>query len=245
MLTEIATRAPENLTKEEARQRLKALRKEISDLHNLLMAERKHALLVVIQGMDASGKDSLIRKVFGAMNPMGTHAVGFKVPTEEEAAHDFLWRIHKHTPGKGEASVFNRSHYEDLIVPAIQQTISEEDWKERARSINAFERHLTLNGHTHILKFYLHISHKKQVKKLKERIELPKKMWKYNANDLVESTKWADYMEVYERIFRDCNEAPWTIIPADQKWYKELMVAEKVVEALRSLNMKFPGMKKG
>lgn len=245
MLSKISSRAPENLRKDEARQKLKVLKKEISELHNLLMAERKHALLVVIQGMDAGGKDSLIRKVFGAMNPMGTHAVGFKVPTEEEAAHDFLWRIHKHTPGKGEVSVFNRSQYEDLIVPAVQQTISEKDWLERAQSINDFERHLAQNGHTCILKFYLHISHKKQVKKLKERMKVPEKMWKYNANDLVESTKWDDYMAVYERIFRECNELPWTIIPADQKWYKELLVAEKVVETLRSLHMKFPGMKKG
>lgn len=241
----MSTQPPKGLTKAVAQKRLAALRKEISELHNLLMAERKHALLVIIQGMDASGKDSLIRKVFGAMNPMGTHAVGFKAPTEEEAAHDFLWRIHKHTPAKGTVSVFNRSQYEDLIVPAIHQTLSEADWKARVRSINDFEYHLTRNGNTHIIKIYLHISHKKQVKKLKERIELPRKMWKYNADDLLESTKWDAYMAVYERIFRECREAPWTIIPADKKWAKHLLVAEAVVKLLRSLKMKFPGLKKG
>lgn len=243
MLSKTPYRAPKDLTKKAGKKALKTLREEIAELHNLLMAERKHALLVVIQGMDASGKDGLTRNVFGAMNPMGLHAVGFKVPTAEEASHDFLWRIHKHTPAVGEVAVFNRSHYEDLIMPAINKTISETQWQSRAQSINDFERHLVQNGHTHILKIYLHVSHKKQHQRLEERMVIPEKMWKYNANDILESARWDQYMEIYERLFRECNEVPWTLIPADQNWYKELLVAEKVVEMLRSLNMQFPGMK--
>lgn len=223
---------------------MKAALEEISELQNLLMAERKHALLVVIQGMDASGKDGLIRDVFGMMNPMGLKAVSFKVPTEEEADHDFLWRIHRHAPAKGEVAVFNRSHYEDLIVPTIRETLSDKDWENRVRSINAFETHLMGNG-THILKFYLHVSHKEQRERLEERMVAPEKMWKYNANDLVESARWDDYMKVYDRLFQECNVAPWHIIPADQNWHKELLVAQEVVKLLKGLKMEFPGMKKG
>ncbi len=245
MLKNTSHHAPESFSKEDGKKQLQELLEDISDLQNLLMAEREHALLVVIQGMDASGKDGLIRDVFGVMNPIGLRAISFKVPTEEEADHDFLWRIHQHTPAKGEVAVFNRSHYEDLIVPAIRETISDKEWKSRVHSVNAFEEHLQQNGAIKILKFYMHVSHKKQQERLEERMVVAEKMWKYNADDLVESGQWDAYMKVYDRIFKECNVAPWHIIPADQNWYKELLVAQEVVETLRGLKMEFPGMKKG
>jgi PPK2 family polyphosphate:nucleotide phosphotransferase len=242
-LSKISARAPESLSKADGKAQLETLLEEIAALQNLLMADRNHSLLVVIQGMDASGKDGLIRTVFGAMNPMGIRVQAFKAPTEEEASHDFLWRIHKHTPAKGQVMVFNRSQYEDLIMPAIRSTISKTDWKHRAQSINDFERHLTQNSNTHILKLFLHVSHEEQHKRLQERMDVPEKMWKYNANDLVESARWDDYMAEYESIFKQCSEVPWQIIPADQNWYKELLVAQQVVAILKSLPMAFPGMK--
>lgn len=218
--------------------------KELDDLQNLLYAEGKHSLLVVIQGMDASGKDGLLRNVFTSMNPMGVVAKSWKAPTEEELAHDFLWRIHQHTPAKGMVQIFNRSHYEDILVTRVHKWCDDDTARRRMQSINDFERLLEEQNNTHILKFYLHISTEEQKKRLDERMEDPAKMWKYNAKDYDESKLWDIYMRMYEECFENCNQPPWIIVPADQNWYKEYLVASTVHSLLTSLNMQFPGIKK-
>jgi PPK2 family polyphosphate:nucleotide phosphotransferase len=244
LLKDISTRAPEGIDKSKGKVRLASLLDDLSELQNLLAAEPKHAVLVVIQGMDASGKDGLVRDVFGRMNPQGVHVHSFKVPTEEEASHDFLWRIHQRVPAKGYLQVFNRSHYEDVLVPMIHGTGKDSFLKRRMDAINNFERLLIEHGNTTIIKLYLHISYEEQQSRLKERIENPSKMWKYNASDFEESKRWKDYHRAYEVLFKHCDEVPWNIVPADQNWYKELVVAELLRDTLKGLDLKYPGLKK-
>lgn len=217
---------------------------DLDELQNLLYAEGKHSLLIVIQGMDASGKDGLTRDVFTSMNPQGVNVVSFKEPTKEELAHDFLWRIHQHAPGRGMIHIFNRSHYEDILVTRVHRLIDDETAKKRMQAINDFERLLTGHNHTHILKFYLHVSHQEQLDRLEERLSKPQKMWKYSPEDFNESKLWDKYMKYYEEAFEQCSDIPWHIIPADQNWYKSFLVAKTIREKLHSLHMKFPGMKK-
>ncbi len=183
-LSKISTRAPEHLKKEEGKQELKAIIEELNELQNLLYAGRKHAVLVILQGMDASGKDGAIRNVFGRMNPQGVQVTSFKVPTEEEAAHDFLWRVHKNTPAKGNIQIFNRSHYEDVLVTRVHGWCSDKLARQRFNAINNFERLLEEHNSTSILKFYLHVSAEEQAERLKERMSNPAKMWKYNKKTL-------------------------------------------------------------
>jgi PPK2 family polyphosphate:nucleotide phosphotransferase len=241
-LSDIDTRAPKSLDKDEIKGKTIALLQEIDELQNLLYAESKHALLVVIQGMDASGKDGLIKDVFGTMNPQGVRVQSFKAPTKEELAHDFLWRIHKHTPEKGMIQLFNRSHYEDILITRIHGWCDDKTAKARIEAINHFEALLASNN-THVLKIYLHVSHKEQHKRLEERLQIPRKMWKYNENDLKESKFWDDYRKYYEIAFQHCSAIPWHIIPADQNWYKSYTVATLIRETLQSLKMKYPGLK--
>jgi PPK2 family polyphosphate:nucleotide phosphotransferase len=243
-LSNLDTRAPKSLDKEKTKNKTKALLEELDQLQNLLYAEAKHSLLVIVQGMDASGKDGLIRDIFTSVNPMGVHVKSWKAPTSEELAHDFLWRIHQHTPGKGMIAIHNRSHYEDVLITRVHRWIDDETAKKRMLAINQFEHMLKENNNTTILKFYLHISHEEQVSRLKERMEIQEKMWKYNANDLKESELWDTYMTYYQDCFTHCNQTPWHIIPADQNWYKNYLIAEKVVSTLKSFKMKFPGLKK-
>lgn len=243
-LSKIDTRAPKDMEKQATKEKTAKLVKELDDLQNLLYAEGKHSLLVVIQGMDASGKDGLLRNVFTSMNPMGVVAKSWKAPTEEELAHDFLWRIHQHTPAKGMVQIFNRSHYEDILVTRVHKWCDDDTARRRMQSINDFERLLEEQNNTHILKFYLHISTEEQKKRLDERMEDPAKMWKYNAKDYDESKLWDIYMRMYEECFENCNQPPWIIVPADQNWYKEYLVASTVHSLLTSLNMQFPGIKK-
>lgn len=243
-LRDISTRAPEDLDKKEIKTLVSGLVKELSDLQNLLYAENKHALLIVIQGMDASGKDGVIRNVLSYMNPQGVSVRSFKVPTPEEASHDFLWRVHMHAPAKRMIQVFNRSHYEDIIVTRVHGLIDDETADRRMKAINDFEHLLQHNNSTHILKFYLHVSQEEQMDRLKERMIDPAKMWKYNNRDYEESAKWEDYIKVYEEAFKQCNNPPWHIIPSDQNWYKEFVIATTIRDKLTSLNMQFPGLKK-
>ena len=244
ILKELDTRAPENLDKDEIKKKTLKILEELDELQNLLYAESQHAILVVIQGMDASGKDGLIRDVLGNMNPQGVMVKSFKVPTAEEAAHDFLWRIHQCTPQKGMIQVFNRSHYEDILVTRVHNWCDEKTARRRMDAINHFEQLLQDHNSTHILKFYLHISQEEQLQRLGERIRDPRKMWKYNNKDFDESKLWDLYMKMYEDCFENCNHPEWMIVPSDQNWYKEYLVARTLRDKLKSLNMNYPGLKR-
>jgi PPK2 family polyphosphate:nucleotide phosphotransferase len=243
-LKDISTKAPKGWDKKETKDKLVGILEELDELQNLLYAESKHALLVVIQGMDASGKDGVVRNVFGKLNPQGVVVRSFKAPSADELAHDFLWRIHAHTPSKGYIQIFNRSHYEDILITRVHKWIDDKTARKRMKAINDFERLLTEHNDTHILKFYLHISPEEQKERLDERIHNPAKQWKYNENDLTEAKLWDDYMSMYEDCFDNCNDEPWTIVPADQNWYKEYVIASSVRDKLKELHMQFPGLKK-
>ena len=243
-LAKVNTRAPKELDKDEIKKKTISIVQELDELQNLLYAESKHSLLIVMQGMDASGKDGLIRDVFGQMNPQGVKVCSFKVPTQEEMAHDFLWRIHKQAPEKGSIQVFNRSHYEDILVTRVHGSCNDATARERMQAINDFEQLLSRHNNTHILKLYLHISHKEQQERLQERIHIPRKMWKYNESDFKESERWDDYRKYYEEAFQNCDAVPWHIIPSDQNWYKSFLVATLLRDTLKGLKMKYPGLKK-
>ena len=243
-LDKISTRAPKGLDKEKTKEKTAKILGELDDLQNLLYAESKQAVLVVLQGMDASGKDGLIRDVLGKLNPQGVTVTSFKAPSPLELSHDFLWRIHQHTPPKGMIQVFNRSHYEDIVVTRVHKWCNDEQATERMKAINDFEELLTKHNSTHILKFYLHISQEEQHTRLEERIHNPKKQWKYNATDFDESKLWKLYMKMYEDCFTKCNKIPWRIIPSDQNWYKEYLIASELLALLKSLKMQYPGIKK-
>lgn len=243
-LSKISTKAPKQFNKEKTKAKTLLMLKELTELQNLLYAESKHSLLIVIQGMDASGKDGLIRDVFSAMNPQGVQVESFKAPTSKELSHDFLWRIHMHAPSKGMIQVFNRSHYEDILITRVHKWCDDALAIKRMKAINDFEEMLEVHNHTHILKFYLHISPEEQNERLLERLEDKTKQWKYNEQDLEEAKLWEQYMRAYEDCFNKCNKVPWHIIPSDQNWYKEYLVANTILTALKSLKMRFPGLKK-
>lgn len=243
-LREISPRAPKDFDKEETRQKTGKLLDELDELQNLLFAEDKHALLVVLQGRDASGKDGVIKKVFGTLNPQGVRVKSFKVPTDEELSHDFLWRVHAEAPPKGMIKIFNRSHYEDIVVTRVHKWCNDETARKRMDAINAFEELLHTHNNTQILKFYLHVSHEEQLQRLNERMKDPRKKWKYNENDFAEASLWQEYEKMYEDAFRHCNKIPWTIVPSDQNWYKEYIIAKKVRDTLQKLDMQYPGIKK-
>ena len=243
-LSSISTRAIKGMDKEQTKEELTGILSELDELQNLMYAEGKYSLLVVIQGMDASGKDGAIKNVFGALNPLGVTATAFKAPTAEELAHDFLWRIHKHAPLKGNIQVFNRSHYEDILITRVHNWIDKETAFKRMHAINHFEKLLLEHNQTQVLKFYLHVSREEQQERLQERIADPRKQWKYNENDFSEARLWDDYMKVYEDCFKNCNDVPWTIVPSDQNWFKEYTIATTVRDTLKRLDMKYPGIKK-
>ena len=243
-LETVSSRAPHDISKEATKERLETILGELDELQNLLYAQGRHAVLVVIQGMDASGKDGLIRRVFGRLNPEGVQVASFKEPTPLELSHDFLWRIHTQTPAKGGIQVFNRSHYEDILVTRVHKMIDDATAKKRMRAINDFEWLLQELGDTHILKFYLHTSPEERHKRLEERLSIPSKMWKYNDNDSKEAKLWPAYEKMYEDCFTHCNDVPWMIIPSDQNWYKEFLVAQTLRDTLKGLKMKYPGLKK-
>lgn len=243
-LKDVSTRAPKDWDKEETKAKTEGIIESLNELQNLLYAESKHAVLVVLQGMDASGKDGVIRNVFGALNPQGVQVHSFKAPTEEELSHDFLWRVHKAVPAKGSIQIFNRSHYEDVLITRVHKWIDEKTVKKRIKAINDFEQLLQEHNSTTILKFYLHISPEEQEQRLQERIHNPAKQWKYNEKDFEEAKLWDDYRAAYEDCFEQCNNVPWTIVPADQNWYKEYIIAHTLQKALEKLNMQYPGLKK-
>ena len=227
--------------KQAAEDELGILRGELFEFQSRLWAERKHALLIVLQALDGGGKDGTIRKVFSAFNLQGARVTGFGVPTEEELAHDFLWRIHPHVPGKGRVSIFNRSHYEDVLVVRVAKLAPESVWSGRYDQINDFERTLAASG-TAILKFMLHISRDEQRKRLQERIDEPDRQWKFSMGDLDVRAAWDDYMVAYADALGRCStdDAPWFAIPADRKWYRNLAIARIVAEAARKMDPQYP-----
>ena len=217
------------------------LDKELDALQELLFAEHKHKVLVVLQAMDTGGKDGTIRHVFDGVNPQGVYVARFDVPTQEELDHDYLWRVHKLMPANGEIAIFNRSHYEDVLVVRVHNLVPPEEWEKRFDQINQFERYLADNG-TMILKFFLHIDKDEQKKRLQARLDDPAKHWKFRLGDLEERKLWSDYMQAYEDVLsRTSTEyAPWFIVPANRKWFRDLVVSSVLVDALTSLKMKFP-----
>jgi len=245
ILSKYSTRSPKGLDKEVTKLKSAKLNTELAELQNVLYAEHKYKVLVVFQGMDGSGKDSVVKGVFRGVNPLGVRVKAFKSPTLEENSYNFLWRIHKEIPATGMIQVFNRSHYEDILFPAVHKLIDEDDIKRRIDQINSFEDVLT-DDNTIVFKFYLHISKEEQLERLRERIAMPEKKWKYDPSDLKESRLWDLYMKMYERIFTKCGpDHPWTIIPADQNWYRDYMVLNTMVTTLKSLRMKYPKIKNG
>jgi PPK2 family polyphosphate:nucleotide phosphotransferase len=243
-LGDIETRAPKDFDKQATKEKNIKITDELDELQNLLYAEGKHSVLIVIQGMDASGKDGVVRNVLGKLNAQGVTVKSFKAPTAEELSHDFLWRVHSHAPAKGMIQLFNRSHYEDILITRVHKWCDDETAKKRMKAINDFEKLLAEHNSTIVLKFYLHISPEEQQERLQERIKDSTKQWKYNENDFAEAKLWKEYMAVYEDCFENCNDIPWTIVPSDQNWYKEHIIAKKLRDALEDLKMQYPGMKK-
>lgn len=233
-LSKIPTKRPESLSKDEAEERTKALGEELGDLQELLFYAGKTGLLVVLQGMDTSGKDGSIRHLLNHSNVQSTRVVPFKVPTPKELSHDFLWRCHEPAPGKGEVVVFNRSHYEDVLVVRVHSLVPESVWKGRYDHINAFEKLLADSG-TVVLKFFLHISKEEQEARLLEREQEVEKAWKLSVGDWKERELWDAYQEAYEDAIGKCAapHAPWVVVPADSKTYRNLVVTETIVETLR------------
>jgi len=239
-LSEIQTGPPADLDKDTIEDETKAMTKEIEVLQEVMQAQRKYSLLVIMQGMDAAGKDSAVKKVFDDIGPAGIRVQAFKKPTDLEMNHDFLWRVHAHVPEKGMIQIFNRSHYEDVLIQRVHRWIDEETVHRRFKHINNFERLLSDND-TVILKFYLHISKDQQLIELNERLSDPTKYYKHNENDFNERQHWDEYMRAYEDVFKYCGEEiPWHIIPADRNWYKEYCMAKVVLNAMRKLDLEYP-----
>jgi len=215
--------------------------RKLHQLQYLLYAERKHSLLVCLQGLDAAGKDGTISHVFGALNPQGARVAAFKTPTPEEAAHDFLWRVHRQTPAKGEVAIFNRSHYEDVLVDRVHRLVAEEVWTKRYALINDFERNLAMAGTT-VLKFLLHISPEEQLRRFKDRLDDPDRRWKISDADYTERALFPQYLTAYQDALdaTSTDDAPWYVIPANHKWFRNLAVSRIVAETLESLGMSFP-----
>jgi PPK2 family polyphosphate:nucleotide phosphotransferase len=214
---------------------------KIAELINLLYAEKKQSVLLVLQGMDASGKDGLTREIFKKISPTWVKVCSFKKPTDEEFAHDFLWRIHKHLPEKGMVQVFNRSHYEDILVPSVYGYLDKKTIQNRYKQINDFEEMLEENG-TKIIKIYLNVSYEKQEEKLLERINLKEKHWKHSDNDWATREHWNEFMEVYEDIFKKCDNPKWHIVACNRNWTKNYEVSEILLETLEKMNPQFPDL---
>jgi PPK2 family polyphosphate:nucleotide phosphotransferase len=224
-----------------AEAKLEQYTQKLRELQYLLYAEGKRSLLICLQAMDAAGKDGTINHVMWAMNPQGTRVRGFKNPSREEAAHDFVWRVHQYAPAKGEVVIFNRSHYEDVLVVRVHNLVPRDIWSKRYELINDFEQSLAENG-THIIKFFLHISADEQLRRFKQRIDDPARHWKISESDYQERPFWKDYQEAYEVALSKTStrHAPWFVIPSNHNWFRNLAVSQILVEALESLGMKFP-----
>jgi PPK2 family polyphosphate:nucleotide phosphotransferase len=233
--------ADDHQTKARARRQIKKLQQRMDELQFRLYAEQKRALLICLQGPDAGGKDGVIRHVIGSMNPQGCRVVSFKQPSAEELAHDFLWRIEHETPRHGEVVIFNRSQYEDVLIVRVHDLVPKKVWSKRYQQINDFERRLAAAG-THILKFFLHISKGEQLRRFKQRLDDPARHWKISEADYTERESWAAYQAAYEDALGRCSTdaAPWFVIPADHKWFRDLAVSQFLVAALEGLGIELP-----
>ena len=230
-----------DLGKADAEDELEQLNERLRDLQELFAANANHRLLIVLQAMDTGGKDGTIRNVFNGVNPLGVSVASFKAPSEAELAHDYLWRVHREVPHDGQVTIFNRSHYEDVLVVRVHELVPEERWRRRYDHINAFERLLADEGTT-ILKFFLHISKDEQRERLQARLDDPHKRWKFRKGDLDERVRWDEYMRAYEETLSETSTewAPWHVVPANRKWYRDLVVSSVIVDALEALDMKWP-----
>ncbi|MDX1666278.1 MAG: polyphosphate kinase [Saprospiraceae bacterium] len=238
-LSKIPTTPPEELDRDQIEEKTEELEERLGDLQRVMYAEQKHSVLVVLQGMDASGKDGAVKNVFKECHPNGISTYSFKKPTEEEFAHDFLWRVHQQAPKKGMIKVFNRSHYEDILIQRVHGWINDERRTRRMESINAFEELLQYDGNTTIFKFYLHISFEQQKIELQQRIDEEDKHWKHNDNDWKEREHWDKYMNCYEYAINN-SRIPWHIIPVDKRWYRNYLIAKTIVGELEKLDMQYP-----
>jgi PPK2 family polyphosphate:nucleotide phosphotransferase len=220
---------------------LAELNTRLAELQGRLFAEGKRRVLVVLQGMDTSGKDGTIKHVFRNVNPLGVKVANFKRPNDTELAHDYLWRIHAHTPGTGHITIFNRSHYEDVLVVRVHGMVPKKQWGRRYRHIREFERMLT-DESTIIRKFFLHISKDEQKARLEERLRNPEKQWKFEHGDVDERKRWDDYQQAYEAALSETStaNAPWYIVPSDRKWYRNLVISQVLIDTLESLEMRYP-----
>lgn len=232
--------------KKKGEARTAKLNAHLEQLQEILYAQAKHKVLIVLQAMDTGGKDGVIRHVFDGVNPQGVRVVAFKQPTPNELAHDYLWRVHPHTPGNGEMVIFNRSHYEDVLVVRVHNLVPETVWRRRYEQINAFEKLLADEGTT-ILKFYLHIDQDEQKERLQARLDDPEKRWKFAKGDLDERKLWPAYMHAYEEMLSKTSTAwaPWYIIPANRKWYRNLVISQIIVDTLAGLQMSYPPAEEG
>jgi len=240
-LKNISTQQIDKSKKEEVKLENTKLIAEIIELQRKMNAQSKYALLIIFQGMDASGKDGAVRRTLSGINPNGISVKSFKKPTDEEFAHDFLWRVHPHTPAKGMIQVFNRSHYEDILVPSVYGVLPKETINQRFDLINNFERQIESNNTT-ILKFYLHTSKDEQYKRLTERIEIKEKHWKHKDGDWETREHWDEFQTVYETIFEKCSQPEWTIVPADKNWEKVNVVAKTILKALQKMDLNWPDL---
>jgi PPK2 family polyphosphate:nucleotide phosphotransferase len=215
---------------------------KMEELQYRMYAENKHSLLIVLQGLDAAGKDGVVRHVLTGMNPSGCVSVNFKQPTKEELAHDFLWRVHPHVPAKGSVAIFNRSHYEDVLVVRVHGLAPEKVWSKRYDQINEFERLITTENNTTILKFFLHISKDEQLARFKKRLDDPKRQWKISDSDYKEREYWGDYVNAFEDVLTKTSteHAPWFIIPSNHKWFRDLAISQILVQQMEGMDMQLP-----
>ena len=241
-----ADTAPFDGDKAEGKALLPALNQRLEELQELLYAEGKQKLLVVLQAMDTGGKDSTIRHVFEGVNPQGVKVASFKKPTDDELAHDYLWRVHRHTPARGEIVIFNRSHYEEVLVVRVNDIVPEERWRKRYRHIREWERMLADEGVT-IVKFFLHISKDEQKERLQARLDEPHKRWKFSAGDLPVRKQWDDYQRAFEEMIEETSTewAPWVVVPANRKWLRNLVVSQVLIDTLEGLGMQYPDPEPG
>ena len=231
-----------HVSEDKVQTEIEKYRARLAQLQYLLYAEKQHSLLIVLQAMDAAGKDGTVNHVMSAMNPQGTTVTGFKGPTALELEHDFLWRVHPHAPAKGTVAIFNRSHYEDVLVVRVHKLAPKEVWSGRYQLINDFEKLLRKQNNTHIVKFFLHISEEEQLARFKQRLDDPARNWKISDSDYKERELWADYTKAFEDVFEQTStkHAPWYIIPSNHKWFRNLAISQIVVRTMEDLGMKMP-----
>ncbi len=238
-LSEVTSDAPPGHNKKDCVAKRKVMSRQLADYQHTMYAEGKRSVLVIFQGMDASGKDGATRKVFRYCSPTGVWAIPFKKPSDEEFDHDFLWRIHQHAPRKGHIQIFNRSHYEDVLIQRVHGWIDQDRVNKRMEAINDFEQLLQFDNNTTIIKFYMHLSQERQREKLQERIDNPSKNWKHNPGDWEEAKLWDQYMAAYEDVINK-STVPWFIVPADRRWYRDYFVAKTMLDIMSTFDMQLP-----